>query len=81
MKAYQFAYSLAICFLVFSISTKAETISGEVKGKVIDSQNKPIEFETQRLNISFNYRFGKSEVKTRANRSTASSEEQGRSSK
>jgi hypothetical protein len=38
-------------------------------------------FETQRLNISFNYRFGKSEFKTRANRSTASSEEQGRSSK
>jgi hypothetical protein len=38
-------------------------------------------FETQRLNISFNYRFGKSEFKTRSNRSTASSEEQGRSSK
>jgi len=38
-------------------------------------------FETQRLNISFNYRFGKSEFKTRANRSTSSSEEQGRSSK
>lgn len=38
-------------------------------------------FETQRLNISFSYRFGKSEFKTRANRSTSSSEEQGRSSK
>jgi hypothetical protein len=39
------------------------------------------QYETRRLNISFNYRFGKSEFKTRANRSTASSEEQGRSSK
>lgn len=38
-------------------------------------------FETQRVNISFNYRFGKSEFKTRANRSTSSSEEQSRSSK
>ncbi|MCF8381869.1 MAG: outer membrane beta-barrel protein [Bacteroidales bacterium] len=38
-------------------------------------------FETQRINISFSYRFGKSEFKTRANRSTASSEEEGRSSK
>jgi hypothetical protein len=38
-------------------------------------------FETRRLNISFNYRFGKSEFKTRANRSTSSSEEQGRTSK
>jgi hypothetical protein len=37
--------------------------------------------ETRRLNISFNYRFGKSEFKTRANRSTASSDEQSRSSK
>lgn len=35
--------------------------------------------ETRRLNISFNYRFGKSNIKTRANRITASSEEQGRS--
>lgn len=37
--------------------------------------------ETRRLNISFSYRFGKSEFKTRANRSTASSDEQSRSSK
>lgn len=37
--------------------------------------------ETRRLNLSFNYRFGKSEFKTRANRSTSSSEEQSRSSK
>jgi hypothetical protein len=34
--------------------------------------------ETRRLNISFSYRFGKNEFKTRANRSTSSSEEQGR---
>lgn len=39
------------------------------------------QFETQRLNVSFSYRFGKSEFKTRAGRSTASSEEEGRSSK
>jgi hypothetical protein len=37
--------------------------------------------ETRRLNISFSYRFGKSEFKTRANRSTASTDEQSRSSK
>jgi hypothetical protein len=37
--------------------------------------------ETRRLNISFSYRFGKSEFKTRANRSTSSSEEGSRSSK
>jgi hypothetical protein len=37
--------------------------------------------ETRRLNISFNYRFGKDDFKTRANRSTASSDEQSRSSK
>jgi hypothetical protein len=37
--------------------------------------------ETRRLNISFSYRFGKSDFKTRANRSTSSSEEQDRSSK
>ena len=44
----------------------------------IDVDNR---FETQRLNVSFNYRFGKSEFKTRAARSTASSDEEGRSSK
>lgn len=37
--------------------------------------------ETRRLNLSFNYRFGKSEFKTRANRATSSNEEQSRSSK
>jgi hypothetical protein len=44
----------------------------------IDVNNR---FETRRLNISFNYRFGKDDFKTRANRSTASSDEQSRSSK
>lgn len=38
-------------------------------------------FETRRLNISFNYRFGKSEFKTRSNRSTSSKDEQDRSAK
>jgi len=37
--------------------------------------------DNRRLNLSFSYRFGKDEFKTRANRSTASSEEEGRSSK
>lgn len=39
------------------------------------------QFSTQQFKISFSYRFGKSEFKTRAGRSTASSEEEGRSSK
>lgn len=38
-------------------------------------------WESRRLNISFNYRFGKADFKTRANRSTSSSEEENRSSK
>lgn len=38
-------------------------------------------WDSRRLNISFNYRFGKDNFKTRANRSTSSSEEQNRSSK
>lgn len=38
-------------------------------------------WETRRLNISFNYRFGKDDFKTRGNRSTASSEEESRSAK
>jgi len=38
-------------------------------------------YDSRRLKISFNYRFGKSEFKTRGNRSTASSEEQSRSAK
>ena len=44
----------------------------------IDVINK---YDSRKLNISFNYRFGKGEFKTRSNRSTASSEEQSRSSK
>ncbi len=38
-------------------------------------------WQTRRVNISFNYRFGKDDFKTRANRSTSSTEEQSRSSK
>jgi hypothetical protein len=38
-------------------------------------------YDSRKLNISFSYRFGKDEFKTRSNRSTASSEEQSRSSK
>jgi len=44
----------------------------------IDVQNK---WDSRKLNITFNYRFGKTDFKTRANRATASSEEQNRSSK
>jgi hypothetical protein len=49
MKAHQFYYLIAICLVVFSIKAEAETISGEVRGKVIDSQNKPIEYATVAL--------------------------------
>lgn len=38
-------------------------------------------WNSQTINISFNYRFGKNSFKTRSNRETASSEEQSRSSK
>ncbi len=38
-------------------------------------------WDSRTLNVSFSYRFGKDTFKTRANRSTASSEEQSRSSK
>lgn len=38
-------------------------------------------WDSRSLNVSFTYRFGKDTFKTRANRSTASSEEQSRSSK
>jgi hypothetical protein len=44
----------------------------------IDVINK---WDSRRLNITFNYRFGKDDFKTRANRSTASSEEESRSAK
>jgi len=38
-------------------------------------------YDSRRLNVSLSYRFGKDEFKTRANRATASSEEESRSSK
>lgn len=38
-------------------------------------------WNSRRLSLSFNYRFGKDNFKTRSNRSTSSSEEQNRSSK
>jgi len=38
-------------------------------------------WDSQKLNISFSYRFGKDDFKIRSNRTTASSEEEGRSSK
>ncbi len=38
-------------------------------------------WNSRRISLSFNYRFGKDNFKTRANRSTSSSEEQNRSSK
>jgi len=38
-------------------------------------------YDSRRLNVSVSYRFGKDDFKTRANRSTASSEEESRSSK
>jgi hypothetical protein len=44
----------------------------------IDVMNK---YDSRKLNISFSYRFGKDNFSTRSNRSTASSEEQSRSSK
>lgn len=39
------------------------------------------QYDSRRLQISFSYRFGKDDFQTRANRSTASSEEQSRSAK
>lgn len=44
----------------------------------IDVSNK---WDSRQLNVSFSYRFGKNDFKNRSNRSTASSEEQQRSSK
>jgi iron complex outermembrane receptor protein len=56
-------------------NAQAYVKSGNVDLK-IDSKN-----DTRKLNVAFIYRFGKNDFKTRSNRSTASSEEQGRSSK
>jgi hypothetical protein len=44
----------------------------------IDVVNK---YDSQRINLSFTYRFGKDEFQTRGNRQTASSEEQSRTGK
>lgn len=69
--------SLRISFSdIFNTGSTGATI--KTKNVYVDVDN---QFETQRLNISFTYRFGKSEFKTRSNRSTASSEEEGRSAK
>ncbi len=38
-------------------------------------------YDSRRLTLSFSYRFGKDDIKTRSNRSTASAEEQNRSSR
>ena len=38
-------------------------------------------WDSRKLNLTFSYRFGKDDFKTRANRSTSSSEEQNRSAK
>lgn len=49
--------------------TKYDNVDIDVKGR----------YDSRQLNVSFSYRFGKDGFKTRANRSTASSEEQSRS--
>jgi hypothetical protein len=65
-----------------SVSDIFNTANGGAYAKYdnvdIEVMNK---WESRRLNISFNYRFGKDDFKTRANRSTSSSEEENRSSK
>lgn len=65
-----------------SVSDILNTSNGGAYAKYdnvdIEVMNK---WESRRLNISFNYRFGKDNFKTRANRTTSSSEEENRSSK
>ena len=65
-----------------AVSDILNTASGGAYAKYdnvdIEVMNK---WESRRLNITFNYRFGKDDFKTRANRSTSSSEEENRSSK
>jgi hypothetical protein len=65
-----------------SVSDIFETANGGAYAKYdnvdIEVMNK---WDSRRLNITFNYRFGKDNFKTRANRSTSSGEEQNRSSK
>jgi len=38
-------------------------------------------YDSRRLTLSFSYRFGKTDIKTRADRSTASAEEQNRTAR
>lgn len=68
--------------LKIAVTDIFNTASGSAYAKYgnvdIDVQNK---WDSRKLNIIFNYRFGKTDFKTRANRSTSSSEEQNRSSK
>lgn len=65
-----------------SFSDIFNTSSAGVSSKYANLElDMTIHNETRRLNLSFNYRFGKSDFKTRADRSTASDEEQSRSSK
>lgn len=68
--------------LKVSVSDIFETANGGAYAKYdnvdIEVMNR---WDSRRLNITFNYRFGKDNFKTRANRTTSSGEEQNRSSK
>ncbi len=65
-----------------SLSDVFRTANGGAYAKFdnvdIDVMNK---WDSRKLNITFNYHFGKDNFKTRANRATSSSEEESRSSK
>ena len=65
--------SLSDIFLTYSNGAYAR-----YEGMDIEAMNL---FDSRKLNISFTYRFGKNDFKTRSGRSTASSEEQSRSNK
>lgn len=65
-----------------SVSDIFKTASGGAYAKYENVDMDVINrWDSRRLNITFNYRFGKDDFKTRANRPTASSDEQNRSSK
>ena len=68
--------------LKISVSDVFKTSQGSAYAKYgnvdIDVKN---HWDSRKLNITFNYRFGKDDFKTRANRSTASSDEENRTSK
>jgi len=65
-----------------SLSDVFNTYTGGAYSKYNNVDLKVLnKWDSRKLNISFNYRFGKDDFKTRSNRTTASSEEQGRSSK